>query len=147
MQTSIAITDFSWPERLHTALRDIATAVDASVFDSLFVSDHVMQVVPGTTRMDPWLEVFTTLGAPAMCTQRVRLGVLVAAVTLRPPALLVKAVTTLDVLSGGRAWFGIGAGRLDREVDAFGLTFPPTGARFDWLDDSLALAHRMWAGE
>jgi alkanesulfonate monooxygenase SsuD/methylene tetrahydromethanopterin reductase-like flavin-dependent oxidoreductase (luciferase family) len=147
MQTSIAITDFSWPGPLRTALHDVAAMVDASTIDSLFVSDHVVQVVPHTAPRDPWLEAFTTLGALAVCTHHVRLGVLVAAVTLRPPALLVKAVTTLDVLSGGRAWFGIGAGRLQAEADAFGLAFPPTGERFDWLEDTLALARRMWAGD
>lgn len=146
MQTSIAITDFSWSDPLPIALRDVAAAVDASAIDSLFVSDHVIQAVPGTQPDDPWLEALTTLGALAAQTSRVRLGILVAAVTLRPPALLIKAVTTLDVLSGGRAWFGIGAGYLQAEADALGLPLPPTAERFEWLEDTLALARRMWAG-
>ncbi len=115
--------------------------------DSIFVSDHLVQgVEPGTDPGDPMLEAFTTLGYLAGQTERVGLGVLVAAVTMRPPALLVKAVTTLDVLSGGRAWFGVGAGYQQQEGDDFGVPLPPTVERFAWLTDTLELAHHMWAG-
>jgi alkanesulfonate monooxygenase SsuD/methylene tetrahydromethanopterin reductase-like flavin-dependent oxidoreductase (luciferase family) len=121
---------------------------DTRGIDSVFVSDHFVQgVEPGTDPHDPMLEAFTALGYVAGLTEHVRLGVLVAAVTIRPPALLVKAVTTLDVLSGGRAWFGVGAGYQRQEGDDFGVPLPPTGERFEWLTDTLELAHRMWRGE
>jgi alkanesulfonate monooxygenase SsuD/methylene tetrahydromethanopterin reductase-like flavin-dependent oxidoreductase (luciferase family) len=77
----------------------------------------------------------------------VRLGTLVSAVTYRPPAMLIKAVTTLDVLSGGRAWLGIGAGYLEQEADAMGLPLPPTRERFDHLEDTLRLADQLWSGD
>ena len=79
-------------------------------------------------------------------TERVRLGAMVSAVTYRPPALLIKAVTTLDVLSDGRAWLGLGAGYLEREARELGLPLPPISERFDHLEDTLELAQRMWAG-
>jgi alkanesulfonate monooxygenase SsuD/methylene tetrahydromethanopterin reductase-like flavin-dependent oxidoreductase (luciferase family) len=77
----------------------------------------------------------------------VRLGTMVTGVTFRPPALLVKAVTTLDVLSGGRAWLGLGAGYHSEEAEAMGLPLPPTAERFERLEETLAIAMRMWAGD
>jgi alkanesulfonate monooxygenase SsuD/methylene tetrahydromethanopterin reductase-like flavin-dependent oxidoreductase (luciferase family) len=127
---------------------EVVECCDARGVDSVFVSDHLVQgVEPGTDPFDPMLEAFTTLGYLAAQTERVRLGVLVAAATMRPPALVVKAVTTLDVLSGGRAWFGIGAGYQQQEGDDFGVPLPPTVERFEWLTDVLELAHHMWAGD
>jgi alkanesulfonate monooxygenase SsuD/methylene tetrahydromethanopterin reductase-like flavin-dependent oxidoreductase (luciferase family) len=93
------------------------------------------------------LEAFTTLGHLAGATTRVRLGTLVAAATFRPPALLVKAVTTLDVLSEGRAWLGVGAGYQEDEATAMGLPMPPVAERFEHLEDLLRLARQMWSGD
>jgi alkanesulfonate monooxygenase SsuD/methylene tetrahydromethanopterin reductase-like flavin-dependent oxidoreductase (luciferase family) len=93
------------------------------------------------------LEAYTTLGYLAARTDRIRLGTMVTGVTFRPPALLIKAVTTLDVLSGGRAWLGVGAGYHSDEAQAMGLPLPPRRERFDVLADTLALARQMWAGE
>ncbi|HEY6709409.1 MAG TPA: TIGR03560 family F420-dependent LLM class oxidoreductase, partial [Actinomycetota bacterium] len=93
------------------------------------------------------LEAYTTLGFLAARTERVRLGTMVTGVTFRPPALLVKAVTTLDVLSGGRAWLGLGAGYHGEEAEAMGLPLPPTAERFERLEETLAIAMRMWAGD
>ena len=93
------------------------------------------------------LEAYTTLGFLAARTERVRLGTMVTAVTFRPPALLVKAVTTLDVLSGGRAWLGLGAGYHAAEAAAMGLPLPPIGERFERLEETLRIARQLWAGD
>jgi alkanesulfonate monooxygenase SsuD/methylene tetrahydromethanopterin reductase-like flavin-dependent oxidoreductase (luciferase family) len=93
------------------------------------------------------LEAYTTLGFLAARTERVRLGTLVTAVTFRPPALLVKAITTLDVLAGGRALFGIGAGYEADEAAAMGLPLPPVGERFARLEETLRIALQLWAGD
>jgi F420-dependent oxidoreductase-like protein len=93
------------------------------------------------------LEAHTALGFVAAKTARVRLGTMVAAVTYRQPAMLVKSVTTLDVLSGGRAWLGIGAGYQEDEARALGLPLPPVAERFERLDETLRLALKMWSGD
>ncbi|MGH8862880.1 MAG: LLM class flavin-dependent oxidoreductase, partial [Jatrophihabitantaceae bacterium] len=96
---------------------------------------------------EPILAPYPTLTFLAAATQRVRLGTLVTAATFRPPALLVKEVTTLDVLSGGRAWLGLGSGYNEAEARAMGLALPPAPERFDIAADTLELARRMWAGD
>jgi len=93
------------------------------------------------------LEAYTTLGFLAAQTDRVRLGTMVSGVTFRPPALLVKAVTTLHVLSGGRAWLGLGAGYHGEEAEAMGLPLPPVAERFQRLEETLRIAAQMWAGD
>jgi alkanesulfonate monooxygenase SsuD/methylene tetrahydromethanopterin reductase-like flavin-dependent oxidoreductase (luciferase family) len=94
---------------------------------------------------EPMVEAYTTLGYLAASTTRIRLGAMVTWASIRPPALLVKAVTTLDVLSGGRAWLGIGAGYQADEARMVGLPFAPTAERFDRLDEVLELAAHMWS--
>lgn len=110
------------------------------------MADHLLQADPtagpGETEM---LEAYTTLGFLAARTERVRLGTMVTGVTFRPPALLVKAVTTLDVLSGRRAWLGLGAGYHGEEAEAMGLPLPPVAERFGRLEETLRNAFRMWA--
>jgi alkanesulfonate monooxygenase SsuD/methylene tetrahydromethanopterin reductase-like flavin-dependent oxidoreductase (luciferase family) len=149
VQTSIAVTNFSWPDvaRIPDELTAVVEAADASVIDTVWLADHLMQAEPGTAPDDPMLEAYATLGYLAAQTRRVRLGTLVAAATMRPPAVLIKAVTTLDVLSRGRAWLGIGAGYHADEAAAFGVPLPATAARFEWLDDTLRLAQQMWSGD
>ena len=93
------------------------------------------------------LEAYSTLGYLAARTERVRLGAMVSPVTIRAPSLLVKQVTTLDVLSGGRAWLGIGAGYHEEEARAMGLTLPPVAERFEALEETLTLARQMWRGD
>ena len=95
----------------------------------------------------PMLEAYTALGYLARATTRISLGALVGAVHFRPPGLAIKAVTTLDVLSGGRAWFGIGAGWYEREARGLGIPFPERRERFALLEDALELATRMWRDE
>jgi alkanesulfonate monooxygenase SsuD/methylene tetrahydromethanopterin reductase-like flavin-dependent oxidoreductase (luciferase family) len=149
VQTSIALTNFSWPaaDPIPERLAEIIEAADRGGIDTVWVSDHLLQAVPGVGLDEPWLEATTTLGFLAARSRRVRLGILVAAATLRAPALLVKAITTLDVLSGGRAWLGVGSGRLEQDADAFGLTMPTAAEAFALLEDTLRLAHHMWSGD
>src|SRR4051812_31699379 len=134
MRMSLNVTDFSWPEGL-AGLTTVARAADAAGFDALWVSDHLLQAAPGSAEDSPMLEAYTTLGYLAARTRRIALGTLVSAVTYRPPALLIKAVSTLDGLSGGRARFGVGAGYHEEEARAFGLPLPPTAERFAVLED------------
>jgi alkanesulfonate monooxygenase SsuD/methylene tetrahydromethanopterin reductase-like flavin-dependent oxidoreductase (luciferase family) len=151
MRVSINVTNYSWPggpPGLGAELARLARAADQAGLDTVWVSDHLVQAdptaAPGDTEM---LEGYTTLGFLAAQTERVRLGTMVTGVTFRPPALLVKAVTTLDVLSGGRAWLGIGAGYQEEEAQAMGLPLPPVAERFERLEETLQIAARMWAGD
>jgi F420-dependent oxidoreductase-like protein len=151
MKVSVNVTNYSWPggpARLGADLGDLAARTDAAGVDTLWLSDHLIQAdptaAPGQTEM---LEAYTALGYVAARTDRVRLGTMVTAVTFRAPALLIKAVTTLDVLSGGRAWLGVGAGYHEEEARAMGLSLPPVAERFERLQETLELAERMWAGD
>lgn len=149
MRTSINITNFAWPQlgRIPDELAAVVEVADQGGIDTVFVSDHLLQAHPALDPDDAMLEVYTTLGFLAARTRRVRLGAMVSPAALRPPALLIKAVTTLDVLSDGRAWLGIGAGYHQREATDLGLPLPPTRERFEWLDDTLQLTHRLWHGD
>jgi F420-dependent oxidoreductase-like protein len=147
MRLSLNITNYSWPEDFGGYLRRIVRAADEGGLDTVWVSDHLLQADPNSSLDAEMLEAYTTLGFLASCSERVRLGTMVTGVTYRPPALLVKAVTTLDVLSGGRAWLGIGAGYQAQEAHAMGLPLPPTAERFERLDETLRLALQMWSGD
>jgi F420-dependent oxidoreductase-like protein len=151
MRISIGVTNFSWPSgpgRLGTELVGVVRAADQAGVDTVWVVDHLLQADP-TVAPDQrdMLEAYTTLGYIAAHTERVRLGTMVTGVTFRPPALLVKAVTTLDVLTGGRAWLGIGAGYHSQEAQAMGLPLPAVAERFQRLEETLQIALRMWAGD
>jgi F420-dependent oxidoreductase-like protein len=151
MRVSVNLTNYSWPggpDRLGPELAALARAAEAAGVDTVWVSDHLLQADPTAGPEDTeMLEAYTTLGFLAAATRRVRLGTMVTGVTFRPPALLIKAVTSLDVLSGGRAWLGIGAGYHGEEAQAMGLPLPPTGERFERLEETLALATQMWTGD
>jgi F420-dependent oxidoreductase-like protein len=150
VRVSVNVTNYSWPggpAGLVAELGRVAPAADAAGIDTVWVSDHLIQADPGAVADSEMLEAYTALGFLAARSERVRLGTLVAGVTYREPALLIKAVTTLDVLSGGRAWLGIGAGYLEDEAQAMGLPLPPTAERFERLGETLRLAMQMWAGE
>jgi F420-dependent oxidoreductase-like protein len=146
MRVSLSVTDFSWPGTA-AGLAEVAAAADEAGLDTLWVADHLIQAAPDADPDGPMLEACATLGWLAARTRRIRLGAMVSPASLRPAALLVKAVTTLDVLSDGRAWLGIGAGYHEAEAAAMGLPLPPIGERFERLEDTLALAHRMWCGD
>jgi F420-dependent oxidoreductase-like protein len=150
MRISLNVTDFSWPsgpDRLGSALYGIVHAADEGGLDTVWVSDHLIQAAPGSAPDSEMLEAYTALGYLAGRTRRIRLGTMVTAVTYRPPAVLIKAVTTLDVLSGGRAWLGIGAGYQEDEAKALDLPLPPVGERFERLEETLRVALQMWSGD
>ncbi len=126
-------------------LLDVARHAEEAGFDSLWVMDHFFQIQWVGEVDDPMLEAYTTLGAIAAVTQRVSLGTMVTGVIYRHPGILVKTVTTLDVLSGGRAYFGIGAAWFEREALGLGAPFPALKVRFEWLEEALQIAHQMWS--
>jgi alkanesulfonate monooxygenase SsuD/methylene tetrahydromethanopterin reductase-like flavin-dependent oxidoreductase (luciferase family) len=144
MRISVSLTDYTWHESLPEELARVARAADEAGLDSVWVPDHLLQRAPGSDPDSAMLEAYTTLGYLAAVTTRVRLGTLVTAVTYRPPAILVKAVTTLDVLSGGRAWLGLGAGYLEEEARRFDVPLPAIKERFDALETTLQTALAMW---
>jgi alkanesulfonate monooxygenase SsuD/methylene tetrahydromethanopterin reductase-like flavin-dependent oxidoreductase (luciferase family) len=150
MRVSLSVTNFTWPagpEAMATDLSAVATAADEGGLDTMWVNDHLRQEDPGAAPDErDMLEVYTTLGFLAARTSRMRLGAMVSPVTYRAPALLIKAVTTLDVLSGGRAWLGVGVG-YPVEAQAMGLSMPPTRERFERLTDLLELAEQMGRGD
>lgn len=146
MKVSISITNYSW-SAISDEITAIAKQLDDTPVDTLWVADHLLQADPSSNLDEPMLEAYTTLGFLAALTTRLRLGTMVTAATFRAPALLIKAVTTLDVLSDGRAWLGIGAGYNADEARAMGLHLPPPRERFEWLTELLQLARRMWDGD
>ncbi len=109
--------------------------------------DHFFQIRSVGRPEEPMLEGLTTLGFMAAHSQRARLGLMVGGVHYRNPGLWIKATTTLDVLSGGRAWLGIGAAWNEDESRSLGFPFPPLGDRFEMLEETLRMAHEMWSGE
>jgi F420-dependent oxidoreductase-like protein len=147
MKLSVSVTNYSWADRLHTRLALLAGFLDGTSVDTLWVPDHLLQADPASGPDEPMLEAYTALGYLAAATSRIRLGTMVTAATFRAPALLIKAVTTLDVLSAGRAWLGIGAGYNGDEARAMGLFLPETVERFARLTELLRLARQMWAGD
>jgi len=148
MRVSISLTNLSWPDGLAPSLGRVVEAAEEAGVDTVWVVDHLIQADPTAPPDDTeMLEAYTTLGFLAARTERVRLGTMVTGVTFRPPALLVKAVTTLDVLTGGRAWLGIGVGHHGGEASDMGLPFPPTAERYQRLEETLQIATRMWAGD
>ena len=135
------------PDRLFDQLLVQVSAAEDAGFGLVTVMDHLNQI-PGIGPQDhPMLEAWSTLGALARETTRVRLGTLVTGVTYRNPALLAKIATTLDVISRGRAIFGIGAAWFEAEHEAFGFDFPPIRERMDRLDEALSIARGMFAEE
>ena len=151
MRISIGLTNYSWPAGpggVGPELARVVGAADQAGVDTVWVVDHLLQADPTAPPDDrDMFEAYTTLGFLAARTERVRLGTMVTGVTFRPPALLVKAVTTLDVLTGGRAWLGIGAGYHADEARDMGLPLPPMAERFERLEETLQIAVRMWSGD
>ncbi len=150
MRVSISVSDYTWPggaAAIRTQLGGIARAADAAGVDTIWLPDHLLQVDPRASADDAMLETYTTLGFLGGLTERVRLGALVTPATYRSPAYVIKTVTTLDVLTGGRAWLGVGAGYSEDEARAMGLPFPPVAQRFAHLTETLEIAFRMWSGD
>jgi alkanesulfonate monooxygenase len=142
------LTEFSFaagPSALGQDIGRIAVAADEAGLRKLSVMDHLWQIRDGEERA--MLEAYTTLGFLAAKTSRIELFTCVTAVTYREPGLLAKAVTTLDVLSGGRAWLGIGAAWNEAESRGLGLFFPPTPERFERLEESLQIFQQMCSAD
>jgi len=139
---------FTWPEgaaEMGQRLGEIAGTAEDSGFSSIWVMDHYFQIpMVGAVELD-MLEAYTALGYLAGHTSRVRLGTMVTGVTYRPPGILAKQVTTLDVLSGGRACLGIGAAWFDREHHGLGVPFPSLRERFERLEEALQITLQMWS--
>ena len=149
MKIGLQIPDFPWTggaQSIAAGLRETALAADAGGFSSLWVMDHFFQIQMIGSPDEPMLEAYSTLNFLAGITQNVKLGALVTGVIYRQPAILVKTVTTLDVLSGGRAILGIGAAWNEEESRGLGIPFPPLKERFERLEEALQIAHWMWAG-
>jgi F420-dependent oxidoreductase-like protein len=125
----------------------LATEADQAGLDSLWVMDHFFQIAIVGPAEEPMLEGWSALAFAAARTERITLGTLVTGVHYRHPGVLVKTATTLDVLSGGRAWLGIGAGWNEEESRGLGIPFPSTSVRFEQLEETLRIAHQMWAGD
>src|SRR3954452_17023889 len=150
MKVGLQISSFTWPggnEALGPTLARVAHEADEAGFDSIWVMDHFFQIRGVGRPEEPMLEGMTALGFMAANPARARLGLMVGGVHYRAPGLWIKAATTLDVLSGGRAWLGIGAGWNEDESRSLGFAFPPLGERFELLEDTLRMAHEMWQGE
>jgi F420-dependent oxidoreductase-like protein len=145
MKLSVSVTNYSWPEpHIGRQLASLAGFLDNTAVDTLWVADHLIQADPASHHDEPMLEAYTVLGYLAATTSRIRLGTMVTAATFRAAALLIKAVTTLDVLSGGRAWLGIGAGYNADEAKAMGLFLPDIAERFARMTELLRLARQLW---
>lgn len=128
-------------------LRDTARIADEGGASWLSVMDHYFQMEHYQTAHDPMLEAYTALGFAAAVTERIRLGVVVTGVTYRHPGLLAKIATTLDVLSKGRSFLGLGAAWYEREHRALGVEFPPLGERFERLEETIQIALQMWSDD
>jgi F420-dependent oxidoreductase-like protein len=150
VKLGLQIPSFTWPggtPAIGPTLARTARLADDIGLDSIWVMDHFFQIRGVGPVEHPMLEGWTTLGFLAANTSRARLGLMVGGVHYRLPGLWVKAATTLDVLSGGRAWLGIGAAWNEYESRGLGFPFPPLGERFEMLEETLRIAHEMWQGE
>ena len=132
------------PGTLFDGVLESATAAEQTGYDSVWVMDHFFQLPPMGGPTAPMLDSYTLLGALAARTSRVRLGTMVTGVTYRNPAHLAKIVTTLDVISAGRAILGIGAAWYDAEHEGLGFAFPPAGERLDRLEEALKICRAMF---
>jgi F420-dependent oxidoreductase-like protein len=150
VQIGLQIPDFTWPGgpgRLGTELATVARTADEAGFSFLAVMDHFFQIPVVGSSEHEMLEAYTTLGYLAGQTSRVKLLTLVTGAVYRHPGILAKTVTTLDVLSGGRAWLGIGAAWNEEESRGLGIPFPPVAERFERLEETLQICLQMWGGD
>ena len=159
MKLGITITTFPWPaEEIGPLVSRIAVAADEAGVDSLWVMDHFFQIrLTGLPPESPMPEAYATLAFLGGLTRRIRLGTLVTSVSYRHPGVLVKTVTSLDVLTGGRVIFGVGAGAPFNvtpagpgtafEAEGLGIPFSSLAERFERLEEVLQIAHQMWRGD
>ena len=150
MKLAVHCANLSWPggaPALGRTLAEVARVADQGGVSTLTMMDHYFQMEQLGGPPEPMLEGYTSLGFLAGQTSEVELGLLVTGVTYRHPGLLAKIVSTLDVLSGGRAMLGIGAAWYDREHAGLGVPFPPTAERFERLEEALQVCRRMWSDD
>lgn len=149
MKVGLQISSFTWSggdEAIGETLAGIVRAADDAGFDSIWVMDHFFQIGSVGKVDEPMLEGMTALGFMAAHSRSARLGLMVGGIHYRQAGLWLKAATTLDVLSGGRAWFGIGAAWNEQESRALGFPMPPLGDRFGMLEETLRLVTAAWQG-
>jgi F420-dependent oxidoreductase-like protein len=149
MKLGLQINDYDWGDAadLASTLGEIARAADEAGFDRIGVADHFWRSHYMGSVEGPELECYATLGFLAASTRRAKLTAMVTAASYRQPGLLAKTVTTLDVLSRGRAWLGIGAGDYEAEARGLGMPFPPLKERFEMLEETLQICLQMWEGK
>jgi F420-dependent oxidoreductase-like protein len=150
VKIGLQIPDFTTPAgsgRLGAELATVARTADDAGFDFVAVMDHFFQIGAIGPPEREMLEAYTTLGYLAGCTSRAKLLTLVTGAVYRSPGMLAKIVTTLDVLSGGRAWLGIGAAWNEEESNGLGIPFPPVAERFERMEETLQICLQMWRGD
>lgn len=150
MRLGLQVSNFTWSNgqsQLGDTFGLIAQRAERAGFYSLWVMDHFFQIRMIGPPENEMLEGWSALAFAAGRTNHIKLGTMVTGVTYRHPGLLVKTATTLDVLSHGRAYLGIGAAWNEEEHQGLGVPFPPLGERFERLEETLQIAHQMWAGE
>jgi F420-dependent oxidoreductase-like protein len=152
MKIGLQIPSYKYPggtAAIRPKLKEIVTTAEESGFYSLWVMDHYYQIkgLFGEAYTDPMMESYTTLGYFAGLTDKAYLGVMVTGVIYRYPSVLMKMVNTLDILSGGRAYLGIGAAWYEEEAKGFGIPYPSTSKRFEQLEDNLQLAKALWESD
>jgi F420-dependent oxidoreductase-like protein len=150
MRLGLQVPNFTWPQgqsQLGDMFGLIAERAERAGLYSFWVMDHFFQIRNVGPAENDMLEGWSALAFAAGRTNHIKLGTMVTGVTYRYPALLVKTATTLDVLSHGRAYFGIGAAWNEEEHNGLGVPFPPLGERFERLEETLQIAHQMWSGD
>jgi F420-dependent oxidoreductase-like protein len=146
----LQVSSFTWPggaPALADHLARVVRTADDVGFDSIWVMDHLFQIRSVGRPEEPMLEGWTALGFIAAHTKRARIGLMVGGIHYRHPGIWVKAASTLDVLTGGRAWLGLGAAWNEEESRGLGFEFPPLGVRFEMLEETLKIAHELFEGE
>src|ERR1700735_1690128 len=145
----VQLPNFSGPDPadLFDHIAGLATTAEDAGFDSAWVMDHFYQLPPLGGPDQPMLEAHNPLGALAARTRRVQLGTLVTGVTYRNPGILAKIITTLDVISRGRAILGIGGAWYDVEHEGLGIGFPAAGVRLDMLEEAVQVCRAMFTGD
>ncbi len=150
MRLGLQVPIFTWPNgqsQLGKTFGEIAERADKAGLYSMWVMDHFFQIGFAGPPENEMLEGWIALAFAAGKTSRIKLGTLVTGVTYRYPGILVKTATTLDVLSQGRAYFGVGAAWNEEEHQGLGVPFPPVAERFERLEETLQIALQMWAGD
>jgi F420-dependent oxidoreductase-like protein len=150
MELGLHVSSFTWtggPQTIAKDLKRVAQAAEEQNFAKLSVMDHLWQIHVIGPPEHEMLEAYTTLGYLAACTSRAKLLTLVTGAIYREPGILAKIITTLDVLSGGRAWLGVGAGWNEEESRGLGIPFPAMAERFERLEETLQICLQMWRGD